>query len=224
VVVWPREEALMAHDAEDKSRDGWMEVVIAIVLSAGGLMTSWASYQAALWDGEQAAHYSRANALRVMATRVRLESDARHAVEINLFNGWLEAKAKEDERLAGFYQVRFPADMLPAFQAWVELKPLKNPNAPLSPFAMPGYRPEGLAQSQRLETQADATYATGQNANTVSDLFTQGAVFLATAMFFGGIGQVFKVRPVRLVLLAVAVVTCVIGLARIITLPALQPG
>jgi hypothetical protein len=40
-------------------------------------MTSWCSYQASLWDSEQAARYSRASALHMAATRTRLEADAR---------------------------------------------------------------------------------------------------------------------------------------------------
>jgi hypothetical protein len=62
-------------DAE--KRDGWVEIVIATVLSAAALMTSWATYQAALWDGDQAANYSHANGLRVVSTRVRLEAESR---------------------------------------------------------------------------------------------------------------------------------------------------
>ena len=214
----------MADDADPGRRDNWIEVVIAIVLSAGGLMTSWASYQAALWDGQQAAHYSRANALRVMASRAQLESDARRALEIHLFNGWLQAKAKGDRKLADFYRDRFPPDLEPAFELWISQKPLVNPKAPQSPFATPAYRPAGTDDARRLEAQADATFAKGQDDNRISDLFTQGAVFLATAMFFGGIGQVFRVRPVRLTLVVIAIASCAVGLTRIVSLPLQTPG
>ena len=73
--------------------DGWMEVACAVVLSASALMTSWASYQASLWDGEQAALYSRANAFRIQASQAALEGDAREAIEVNLFTSWLTAPA-----------------------------------------------------------------------------------------------------------------------------------
>jgi len=214
----------MADDAKPGGRDNWVEVVIAIVLSAGGLMTSWASYQAALWDGQQAAHYSRANALRVMSSRARLEADARRGLEMHMFNGWLQAEAKGDGRLAEFYRARFPDDLAPAFDLWIAQKPLKNPEAPQSPFATPAYSPAGTEAAQRLEAEADATFAKGQEDNRISDLFTQGAVFLATAMFFGGIGQVFRVRPVRLTLVVIAIVSCAVGLTRIVSLPLQTPG
>jgi hypothetical protein len=204
--------------------DSVMEVLIATVLSVGGLMTSWASYQAALWDGEQAAHYSHANALRVMASRVRLEADERRGLQMMLFNSWLQAKARDDATLAAFYERRFPPDMRPAVNAWLLLHPLKDPTAPPSPFAMPAYRPDGMAEATRLEGEADATFEHGQSDNRISDLFTQGAVYMATAMFFGGIGQVFRMRSVRVGLLAVAIVACAIGLSRIVSLPLLKPG
>ena len=214
----------MSEDPDARRNDGWIEIVIAIVLSAGGLMTSWASYQAALWDGEQAAHYSRANAIRVMATRARLEADAHRTAEMALFNAWLQTVAEDRKTLASFYEARFPRDMKPAFDAWIEEAPLKNPDAPQTPFAMPAYQPQGMIQAQKLEAQADATFEVGQENNRVSDLFTQGAVILAMAMFFGGIGQVFRMRPVRLALLAISILACAIGLARILTLPTLSPG
>jgi hypothetical protein len=204
--------------------DGWMEVAIAIVLSAGGLMTSWASYQSALWDGEQAAHYSRANALRVTASRQQLEADARRSLEMALFNSWLQAKARGNRVLADFYRQRFPPELERAFGQWIALKPLRTPSAPQTPFAVPGYKAPGAGEAAQQEATADATFAQGQEDNRVSDLFTQGAVFLATAMFFGGIGQVFKMRVVRLLLLAIAVAMCAAGIWRIATLPVLRPG
>ena len=141
-----------------------------------------------------------------------------------LFNAWLQAVAEDRRTLASFYEARFPRDMKPAFDAWIEEAPLKNPDAPQTPFAMPAYQPQGMIQAQKLEAQADATFEVGQENNRVSDLFTQGAVILAMAMFFGGIGQVFRMRPVRLALLAISILACAIGLARILTLPTLSPG
>lgn len=44
------------------------DTLAAIVLSISALLTSWASFQAALWDGEQAAVYTRAGATRVRAS------------------------------------------------------------------------------------------------------------------------------------------------------------
>jgi len=208
----------------DSGRGNWIEIVIAVVLSTGALTTSWATYQAALWEGRQAANYSRANALRVVSTRALLAADSRQSVEIALFSSWMEAQASGNHALATFYEDRFPPDLRPAFDEWIAQNPLKARGAPLSPFALPSYTPTGAAEAKALEAQADATFEDGQQSNRVSDLYTQGTAIMASAMFFGGIGQVFRVRPVRLALLAVAVVTCLVALVRIATLPLLAPG
>ena len=214
----------MSEGKQTGGRDDWIEMVIAGVLSAAGLLTSWSSYQASLWDGAQAAQYTRANALRVVASRVQLETDSHRAIEAGLFNAWLEAKAGDKDVLAAFYEERFPPDLKPAFQAWIAQNPLKNPAAAPSPFSMNTYRPKGEGQDATLEAQADAAFDKGQEDNRISDVFTQGTVFLAMALFFGGIGQVFKVRIVRLALVVIAAVSCGVGLATIVSLPTLSPG
>ncbi len=214
----------MADEAPAGGHDGWTEMVIAIVLSVAGLTTSWSSYQASLWDGDQAAHFSRADALRVMASRAHQEADSRRAVEVDLFNAWLQAKARGDAALATFYEDRFPADLAPAFRAWIAQGPMTNRAAPPSPFVMAAYRPAGYAEAKTLDGQADKTFERGQEDNRISEVFIQGTVFLAMALFFGGIGQVFRIRGVRLALLAISVLACAAGIGTIAALPTLSPG
>ena len=214
----------MADEAPAGGKDGWIEMVVAVALSVAGLTTSWSSYQASLWDGEQAAHYSRAEALRVTASRARIETDSHRAVQIGLFDGWLQAKARDETALAAFYEERFPADLQPAFRSWIAQDPMNNPKAPQSPFSTDAYHPPGYARAAALETQADQTYERGQEDNRISDVFTQGTVFLAVALFFAGIGQVFRIRRVRLALLAISILACAVGIGTIATLPTLSPG
>jgi hypothetical protein len=202
------------HDTVDR-----IEVASAIVLSIAALASSWATYQASLWDGEQAAHYSETNSLRTQASRAAIEGDALASVELRMFEGWLEAKARNEEGLAAFYQARFPNSFKPAFNAWLADRPLTNPSAPQSPFVTPTYRRPGKAAADALDTMAEETFQKGQLANHVSDAFQQSATMLAVALFFGGIGQVFRQRGTRIALLTVAGVALVTGLLRMFSLP-----
>ncbi len=204
---------------DDSKRVDALEIASAIIISVAGLGSSWANYQAGLWDGDQASHYSRANALRVQASRVALEGDALEAVENHMFSAWLDAKARGDEQLATFYQARFPAGMKPAFNEWLGQQPLKNPSAPPTPFAAGSYQRPGFTESQRLDQQAEQTFAKGQYANAVFDAFEQGSTVLALGLFFGGIGQVFKMRTTRMILLVIAGVAVVGGFLRLFSLP-----
>jgi hypothetical protein len=196
-----------------------LEVASAIILSIAALAASGASYQAGLWDGEQAAHYSQAGALRVEASRAALEGDAQRAIEVQTFGAWLQAKSRGDDKLADFFQARFPADFRPAFNAWMADQPLRNPSAPPTPFATSAYRSPGRAEARALDAKADMTFEKGQYDNAVSDAFEQGATVLAIALFFAGIGQVFKGRGTRIALLTVAGLALVAGLLRLVSLP-----
>ncbi len=203
----------------DPDRVDALEVASAIILSVAALASSGASYQAGLWDGEQAAHYSRANALRVLASRAALEGDTVRTIEVQVFQGWLEAKARGDERMADFFQARFPAAFKPAFNAWLADHPLTNPSAAPTPFDTSVYRRPGQTEANALDAQAQKTFDTGQYDNAVSDAFEQGSTMLAIALFFAGIGQVFKGKGTRIALLTVAGLAMVAGLLRLFSLP-----
>jgi hypothetical protein len=62
----------------------------------------------------------------------------------------------------------------------------------------------------------------GQKDNSISDHFGQATVFLASALFFGGMCQVFRTPKVRLALIIVAVIACAIAMAKIVVLPVLR--
>jgi len=204
---------------ENRRRTDALEVASAIVLSVSGLASSWAGYQAGLWDGDQAASYSQANALRIQASRAALEGDALATVEVQMFTAWLDASSRGDAKLASFYQARFPAGLRAAFNSWMADRPFINPSAPPTPFAAGGYDRPGLRAAQALERQADQTFKQGEYANRVSDAFQQGATLLAISLFFAGIGQVFNLQAARVGLLIVASLATLTGLLRILSLP-----
>jgi hypothetical protein len=216
-------------DSNDGARpyirlDTLAEVLAAIILSVAALLTSWASFQAALWDGEQAAAYTRAGAARVEASTLATRNGQREGVDLILFTQWLDAYARGDARLQDFYRKRFQPDFARAFDLWLALRPQENPGAPSSPFAMPQYRPRLAAVARETDARADALFEKGQKANDISDAFVQATVILALALFLGGIGQTFHGRRTRIALSAMAAVACILGLLRLSMLPALSLG
>jgi hypothetical protein len=201
------------------TRDQMIEIGSAVVLSVAGLLTTWSGYQSALWDGHQAASYAQAGVLRITAGREAMEADTRAAVSVQLFTSWANAATAGDEALAEFYRSRMPPEFRPSFEKWLALDPLENPDAPSSPFALPGYEPQGRAKQRQLEAAADAAFAEGERANGVSDAFARGTVSMGTAMFFAGISQIFRIAWVRAVLLAVSAIACLRGVLLIAELP-----
>lgn len=199
-----------------------VEPVAAIVLSAAGVLTSWAGYQAELWDGVQLVHYGRASSHRVEASQAALEVGVQRAVEVGLFRAWAEARSEGDQRMARFYEDRFPPTLKEAFDLWVADRPLDDPKGVESPFAHKGYTPDGLAAAKALERDADKEFQSAIQAKHHADAYVRAAVVLALAMFFAGIGQVFKHPLARAILAVTSIVGLLLGAAQMLTLPVLQ--
>ncbi len=196
-----------------------VETVTAVVLSVAGLMASWASHQGAMWNGMQSVHFGRANFERGAASRARFQGDMVRAVQIDLFSDWIEAKSRGNEALAAFYRTRMPANFHDQFEAWLATRPMEDPKAPPTPFAMDGYQPPGFDEAERAETEAETQFSLGEAASRTAYAYNRAGVVLATAMFFGGIGQVFRQTSVRFTLAAVSIVTWLIGLQLLLSIP-----
>jgi hypothetical protein len=218
------DEAGPGTDRTDRKSVGRFEIAAAIILSLTALITSWASFQAELWDGEEAAAFTRAGAARVEAGRAKVRAGQVEGIDMQSFSLWLDAYARSDNALARFYRERFRPEFAATFEQWIARHPQPNPGAPQLPFAMPGYRARDLADAAALEQRADTLFESGRHANRTKAAFVNGTVILALALFVGGIAQSFHARRVQVILLTVAALACLAGLLRIAELPTLQPG
>jgi hypothetical protein len=223
-----RRKDRVVTDSKDSPKDpqsqrsAIAEIFAAIVLSVAALLTSWASYQATLWDGEQAAFYTRASAARVEAGVFTTESGQTKAADLFVFSQWLNAYAQGEDKLQAFYRARFRPEFTRAFDAWLASDPRHNPSAPSTPFATRDYVPAHEAEARATNARADKMFEEGQHANAVSDFFVQATVILALAMFLGGISQTFTRFRVRMALNGIACATCLLGLFKLLSLPAMH--
>jgi hypothetical protein len=192
---------------------------IAILVSVAALATSWAGYQASVWNGEQASHGVQATTLRTSSTRASTHAGQLAIVDVELFTSWLDARTSGKAQLATFYEQRFRPEFLPAFRTWVASRPLTTPGAPRSPFALPEYRLADEVEASRLARAADDESAASQHANRVSDGYVLNVVLLQTVMLFATAVQQGTVRRLRIFLVGVAVVLCVASLYRLFTAP-----
>ncbi len=211
-------------DAKHQVDPPWLEALIVVSLSVAALTTTWSTYQAALWDGEQAASYTRANALRIEGAKASARADILEAVDLAIFSSWLNAVGAGETQLRDFYYARFRPDFRQAFDAWTALHPLTNPDAPQGPFVMKEYSLPERVQAEALAAKAQAIFDQGQRDNDIGDIYVQATVILASALFFGGICQTFKRPRVRMILALLSSVACVIGVVRTLTLPAIPPA
>ena len=200
-------------------RGTWVEVVSAVLLSVAALAIAWSGYQASRWTGEQAKAFSRANAARVESTRWSNLANTQTEIDVATFTQWVDAYARNETMLADFYRKRFRAEFKPAVEAWIASRPLKNPDAPLTPFATPQYRLAARAESDRLEAKAaaEATVA-GRNIQRATN-YVLGVVLFSSALFFGGISSRIGNPRTRAVILGMGCLVLLGGLTWILTLP-----
>src|SRR5437868_2238542 len=194
-------------------RRHWPEVVLAVSISVAALTTAWACYQAALWDGDQAADYARAGAARTEANKAFLNGGQLSQIDVLMFSAWLSATASRQPRLIQFYETRFRPEFRPAFQAWMATEPLTNGDAPPSPFALPQYRLAERSRAEALEAKASLLFERGQKDNEISDSYLGGSLVLATSLFLSGISQTFRQTRTRWVLVVGGCIACSLGVA-----------
>jgi hypothetical protein len=195
------------------------EVIATIVLAIATLATAWSGYQAARWGGEQATSFSQAGALRTESTRSSTQAGQLAQIDIGLFTNWINAFAAGDQRLSDFYEARFREEFNPAFEAWLATEPVSNPDAPSSPFSMPEYQISKAQEADQLETEAEAEFAKGAEANQTSDDYILNTVILASVLFLGGIASKFKAMSARWVIIVFSLAILVFGLYNIFTYP-----
>ena len=182
---------------------------------------SWSGYQASRWTGEQAKAFSRANAARVESTRWSNLANSQTEIDVATFTQWVNSYARNETELAGFYRKRFRPEFKPAVEAWIATRPLKNPDAPMTPFATPQYRLAARAESDRLETKTGAEAAVANRNVQRASNYVLGVVLFSSALFFGGIStRIGSGSPTtRAVILWLGCLLLLSALAWISTLP-----
>jgi len=135
------------------------------------------------------------------------------------FTQWVDAYARDETELVDFYFARFRAEFKPAVSAWLATRPLRNPDAPLTPFAMPQYRLAAEQEAARLDAEAEVSSATVRKNIQHASNYVLGVVLFAVSLFFAGMSTRLHSPGLRKVLLAVGCTVFVGALIWIATFP-----
>jgi hypothetical protein len=192
---------------------------VALLISAAALGSSWAGYEAARWSGKQATLGNEAISLRTRSTRASTLAGQLRAIDVALFTSWLAAYANGDTTLARFEERRFRSEFKPAFEKWVDSRPLLSADAASTPFALVEYRIAADSEAAWLERAADSAATASGNANQLSDGYVLDVVILATLMFFASTANQPGSPWIRRALLGMALLFFCAGAYRLITAP-----
>ena len=198
----------------------YLELLVVVVLSITTILTAWAAFQSSKWGGAMSISFSQASTARIESVKLTGTADQRTAIHVGLWTTWL-SQYKVDERAAAFLEQRFPEPLATANADWLATEPLKNADAPPSPFAMPSYVIPERKAAAAADVRADAKFAEALAENQRGDNYTLLTVLFAAVLFFAAISN--RLRTVRLqaVMLGASVVLGMVGVVLLISFPKL---
>lgn len=208
-----------AEDISDWRIKQWSEVWATIILSVATLVTAWAGYEAGKWNGVQTSLNLQTTILNIDSARLTAEAQELLLVDIGLFTNWANAVGTGNSRLQDFYASMFRDEFRPAFDAWLALRPLENPDAPRSPFDMPEYLSPKEEEAMALLEQTEQLIRSAENAGSIADQYTLSVVILAGALLLAGIANRFEWAELRAVVVFVALLVLVVSIVNVIRLP-----
>ena len=194
-------------------------MIVTVLLVVAALGTSWSSYQATRWNGEQAKAASRTNAIRIEAARAQGLGQSQTQVDVATFIAWANADRTGDQQLADFYVDRFRDEFRPAFETWRAGDALNSDSAVASPLLEPNYKIANFEKADALERTADRHFEAGKEATEHADNYIFATVFFAAVLFFSGISMRFQWKLMRSIVLLLALMCFVYGGIKVLSLP-----
>lgn len=192
--------------APSDRRAEWIEIFEGFVLAVVALATAWSGFQAARWDGRSAERYAQAMRATVLAQEKATLAGQDRLYDITTFNGWMEAKALGNEKMAALYERRFRPEHGAAITAWQKLDPLRTSSAPAGGVFMPEYSNSNARESAALFKEAKASFDTGRSARETGDQYVKVTVLLATVLMLTALGQRFKTFRPRVAMVVIATI------------------
>lgn len=196
-----------------------LELWSALLMAAATVATAYSAYESTRWSGEQSSEYTLAGAARTESAKAGTQAAAQITVDAGLFTQVAVAVSQGNKQGQEIVEGFFRNEFKPAFEEWIAMKPLKNPDAPATPFSLDSYKLAKQQESQQLEKEATAHFEAGREANQNGDNYVLATIFFAAVLFFAGIATKFTSDRIVAMTLGVGTVVFLGGVLRVATLP-----
>lgn len=195
------------HEMEEGVAHDWLEIIAAVLLALATVASAWSAYQSATWGGLEAEKFAEANTTRIHSSEAKVDADQKYSSDVAVFSDYAYAYADGNTELVNFYQTNlFSKELGTAVDAWIATNPLKNPNAPKSPFKMDEYRIEELEEYRSLEKEANKATDEARIAVKQADRYVLFTVLFAAVLFFAGISTKFSNKHVKISVLIMGII------------------
>jgi hypothetical protein len=215
------EEAFGEEQVPTSPRERILELVVTLLLSPAVFISAWCAYEATRFSGKQGDENNEAAALRIESAKADSRAGQLELFDAAAFSQYVGAVGMKNSALAEFYRQRFRDEFRPAFEAWLALKPMSNPNAPKTPFLLKAYKLASQERADTLAAQAEERSLEGQHAGATGDRYVLAVVLLAAALFLLGVQTRMGEFWLRTTMVAAAGVLVLGAAVWILTLPRL---
>jgi hypothetical protein len=191
-----------------------LEVVAVALLAVATVGSAWCAYQASQWNGEESRLARSSSEERLEASRQFALATQTIAYDTDVIGMYAEALASDEPELAAFYRESLARpELLPILDRWrAEVQAGVSPGNLLDDDE---YMATRLAGYEEASAAAEALSNESEEASRTADQYVLSTVLLAITLFFAGVTTSFRMRLVRILLLAAAGFTMAFAAARL---------
>ena len=193
-----------------------VELIVAILLGLVSIVTAYASFQSALYDGTMTQNYTVGSNRATEAESLYLEGNQQYVQDAQLYDRLTDLQldiASGDAALAARAQEKYDviyfqsvSEDFDAAITWADEQNAADPDLYYSPLDNEDYLASLFGAYQDEKQVADDMIAKGDDANGLSDRLTLNTVLMAISLFLLGIAAVVSRVQVKLILGGVAIV------------------
>ena len=195
---------------------GVREVTAVLVLSLTAILTAWCGFESSKWGGQMSIQFSQASSARISATNLDSQARDAQAVDLTIYEMWLQARAEGDDELAGYVEDRFTPELAVAFADW-----RADGETGRSPFAEESYVPVGQADAEAASARADRLFQQALESNQRGDRYALLTVLFALVLFFVAVSERSRQEWGSWFLLGLGMVVAALGIGLMVSYPVL---
>ena len=223
----------MKYDIHSEKFATALEIIVVILLGITAVMTAYASWQASLYDGNQASYYTQSNSTLGEANSLYNEANQYLAQDMDVWNRLNDLRvdlvfAQNNNDTASIESLQYKIDTIMYDNVGADLAAAIEWADQQTDYASP-FDQEGFTDS--YYTDASAKYQEGldfmdmgSKANDLGDIQGLVTVVYSVVLFLLGIVGTFKNVKVRLTVTAISSATLIYGIITMLTVPMLTPG
>jgi hypothetical protein len=205
------------HAVDPQSR--LLELLTVVVLGMATVASAWCAFQSSRWGDVSDDESRTASDLRVEQARLYSRGTQIGLYDTQIVTAYAAALGDQNEALQEFLRESLmrPA-LVPIVDGW--LASVRRGDRDVEGLLENEQYLAGLfAEADATGREIAATSARASEASSTADDYLRTTLFMASALFFGGVVTSFRVRSAKVLLLFAALLLLATGAAQIVDLP-----